>query len=212
MSLSIETIVLDLTPRLFDLRFDKSMKNIPGLRRKERRPPRRIGASRDPAGSASRIEFRPDAPPGPPGGRGACAGCYAGRLQAKTIVLLGTVVVSSAFGNLALGYGMRAVGDISSLPPLDLIAAGIGSLASPWVLCGLALLCVFFAAHTLLLSWADLSFVVLVTAIGYVLVVVLSALLLGETVTLARWCGTVLIACGVGIAGSTPESTVESAS
>ncbi len=185
---------------------------MPGLGQEERCPPRRIGASRNPANSASGIEFRPDATPRSVWRQGAYPGCYAGRLQAKTIVLLGTVVVSSAFGNLALGYGMRAVGDLSSLPPFDLIAAGIGALASPSVLGGLVLLCVFFAAHTLLLSWADLSFVVLVTAIGYVLVVVLSALLLGETVTLARWAGTVLIACGVGIAGSTPESTVESAS
>lgn len=130
-------------------------------------------------------------------------------MQAKTIVLLGIVVVSSAFGNLVLGYGMRAVGDISSLSPVNLVAAGVRSMANPWVLCGMVLLCVFFAAHSLLLSWADLSFVVLVSAIGYVLVAVLSAAILGETVTPSRWAGTLLIACGVGIAGSTPESTVE---
>ncbi len=128
----------------------------------------------------------------------------------KTKLLLAIVVVANAAGNLALGYGMRSRGDISSLPPIEMLAAGFASVASPWVLCGLVLLIAFFSAHTLLLSWADLSFVVLVSAIGYVLVVVLSATILGEHISAARWAGTLLIACGVWIAGSTPESTVDS--
>ena len=47
-------------------------------------------------------------------------------------------------------------------------------MANPWVLLGVVLLLLFFVAHTLLLSWADLSYVLLVTSIGYVLVAVLS--------------------------------------
>ncbi len=73
---------------------------------------------------------------------------------------------------------------------------------------GVLLLLVFFAAHTLLLSWADLSYVLLVTSIGYVLVAVLSRVVLQEAITPARWAGTVLVACGVGIVGSTPVATV----
>ena len=49
----------------------------------------------------------------------------------------------------------------------------------------------------------------LVTSIGYVLVVLLGATLLDETVTPLRWAGALLIAAGVGVVGSTPESTVE---
>ena len=103
---------------------------------------------------------------------------------------------------------MKAVGGVTSYEPLDLFRFGLSALASPWVLCGVALLATFFAAHTLLLSWADLSYVLLVTSFGYVLVALLSATALGETLTLSRWAGTVLIACGVGIVGTTPESTV----
>lgn len=110
-----------------------------------------------------------------------------------------------------LGHGMRGVGDISSFSPLDLVRSGIESFANPWVVAGVGLLAVFFAAHTVLLSWADLSYVLLVTSVGYVLVAFLSATLLGEVVTSWRWVGTVLIAFGVGIVGSTPESTVTEA-
>ena len=117
------------------------------------------------------------------------------------------MIVTNAVGNVVLGHGMRGIGDISSYSPLELVHAGAASLTNPWVLGGVALLAVFFAAHTLLLSWADLSYVLVVTSIGYVLVAVLSAVFLGEQVPLMRWAGTVLIACGVAIVGSTPEST-----
>ena len=130
-------------------------------------------------------------------------------MRTRTCILLAVVIVSNAFGNVVLGHGMREVGDISSYSPADLIRSGIGSFSNPWVIAGVGLLAIFFAAHTLLLSWADLSYVLLVTSIGYVLVVLLGATLLDETVTPLRWVGALLIAAGVGVVGSTPESTVE---
>lgn len=130
-------------------------------------------------------------------------------MRTRTCILLAVVIVSNAFGNVVLGHGMREVGDISSYSPVNLIRSGIGSLSNPWVVAGVGLLAIFFAAHTLLLSWADLSYVLLVTSIGYVLVVLLGATLLDETVTPLRWAGALLIAAGVGVVGSTPESTVE---
>lgn len=118
------------------------------------------------------------------------------------------MIVTNALGNVVLGYGMRGIGDISSYSPAELVRSGIASLANPWVLAGVGLLAIFFAAHTLLLSWADLSYVLVVTSIGYVLVAVFSATLLGEEISMMRWAGTVLIAFGVAVVGSTPESTV----
>ncbi|MCY4594837.1 MAG: hypothetical protein OXC19_08575 [Bryobacterales bacterium] len=129
-------------------------------------------------------------------------------MRAKTRVLLAVVIVSNALGNVSLGYGMREIGDISSYSPVDLVSSGIAGLANPWVLTGVLLLCLFFAAHTLLLSWADLSYVLLVTSLGYVLVAIMSAAILDEAITPARWVGTLLIALGVGVVGSTPVSTL----
>ncbi|MEZ5363450.1 MAG: hypothetical protein R2748_14175 [Bryobacterales bacterium] len=127
----------------------------------------------------------------------------------KTRVLLALVIVANAAGNLMLGYGMRQVGDISSYSPVALAASGLAAMANPWVLAGVVLLTVFFAAHAIVLSWADLSYVVLVTAIGYGLVTLLSWALLGEHVSVARWAGVAIITVGVMLAGSTPVSTVK---
>ena len=126
----------------------------------------------------------------------------------KTRVLLAVVIVSNAVGNIVLARGARSGRAFDSYSPLDLLNYGIYMLGNPWVLLGVGLLAVFFAAHTILLSWVDLSYVLLVTSIGYILVAFLSVALLGETITPARWAGTILIALGVGIVGSTPESTV----
>ncbi len=127
----------------------------------------------------------------------------------KTNVCLAIVIVANALGNLMLGYGMRQVGDISSYSPVALVTSGLAAMANPWVLGGVALLVVFFVTHAIVLSWADLSYVLLVTSIGYGLVALLSWLVLGEQVSATRWAGVAAITAGVALVGSTPVSTVK---
>lgn len=128
----------------------------------------------------------------------------------KTNLCLAIIVVANALGNLMLGYGMRQVGDISSYSPVALVASGLAAMANPWVLGGVVLLTVFFVTHAIVLSWADLSYVLLVTAIGYGLVVFLSWAVLDEHVSAMRWAGVAVITAGVMLVGSTPVSTVKS--
>ena len=127
----------------------------------------------------------------------------------KTHVCLAIIVIANALGNLMLGYGMRQVGDISSYSPAALVVSGLTAMANPWVLGGVVLLTVFFVTHAIVLSWADLSYVLLVTAIGYGLVALLSWAVLGEHVSGTRWAGVGVITAGVMLAGSTPVSTVK---
>ena len=126
----------------------------------------------------------------------------------KTHLCLAIVVLANAIGNLMLGYGMRQVGDISSYSPAKLVTSGVAAMANPWVLGGVALLTIFFAAHAIVLSWADLSYVLLVTAVGYGFVALLSWTVLDEHVSAARWAGVAVITAGVMLVGSTPVSTV----
>lgn len=125
----------------------------------------------------------------------------------KTWILLAVIVIANALGNVLLGRGMRQVGDIASYSPVEIVASGLGAMTNPWVLSGVALLLVFFVAHAVVLNWADLSYVLLVTSIGYVLVALLSWLALGERISTLRWIGTAAITAGVALAGSTPVST-----
>jgi len=70
------------------------------------------------------------------------------------------------------------------------------------------MLIVAMLARKALLSLADLSFVLPVTEIGYIVAAALGKLFLHEDVTPARWIGTALIFLGIALVGSTPAKTV----
>ena len=59
-----------------------------------------------------------------------------------------------------------------------------------------------------LLSWADLSYVLPVTAIGYVLVALVGRALLNEQISAKRWAGILLIMAGVALVsiGTAPQT------
>jgi len=105
-------------------------------------------------------------------------------------LLLVIVVVCNVLGNLALSWGMKRV-------PAQ--AGPIEWLIQPAVVGGIALLIVWTLSRLALLKLADLSFVLPVTAIGYVLNAALGASLLGEHVSLQRWAGTILIVAGAAL-------------
>jgi drug/metabolite transporter (DMT)-like permease len=116
------------------------------------------------------------------------------RLRAKTWICATVVVLSNVFGNFFLKRGMPA-----SLPtPLAYIAA----LFQPWVALGVLLLITWMLSRMTLLSWADLSYVLPVTSIGYVLVALVGKLFLHEEISLKRWAGIVLIMAGVALVGA----------
>ena len=131
-----------------------------------------------------------------------CPARDAARLRAKTRLFTAIVVVSNVTGNSALTHGMKQQGDIGNSP-----LALIGALFHPWVALGVALLILWTLTHMALLSWADLSYVLPVTAIGYVLTALSGQFVLGETVSLAHWAGILLITAGVTLVGLTTPAT-----
>ncbi len=124
--------------------------------------------------------------------------------SSKTRLFIALVVVSNIAGNSALAHGMKQLGDIGNSP-----FALIGALFHPWVALGVALLILWTLANMALLSWADLSYVLPVTAIGYVLTALSGKYLLGETITLEHWAGIVLITAGVILVGVTAPGTTD---
>ncbi len=111
----------------------------------------------------------------------------------------------NAFGNLSLAWGMRHTDASVGLNPLDYLQA----LLNPFVALGTLVLIFWLLTRMTLLSWADLSFVVPMTSIGYVMSAVLGVLFLSEVVTPVHWLGTLLIFAGTLLVGSTqPRSGI----
>jgi uncharacterized membrane protein len=126
------------------------------------------------------------------------------RTHARVYLLTAFVVLANVVGNFSLSWGMKH--------PKGLTLTGVGAvdaLLNPWVLVGILLLAAWTLSRVTLLSWADLSFVLPVTAIGYVLNALIGYLVLGEAVSPARWVGTALILTGTVLAGATPPKAAE---
>jgi drug/metabolite transporter (DMT)-like permease len=120
----------------------------------------------------------------------------------KYLVLAGVVVFASA-GDSMLARGMRDVGNIS----LHHLSQVIRAVANPWVAGGILLLLAFFAAYMTALSWADLTYVLPATSIGYVLLALIAKFGLHEHVSSLRWLGILLITAGVGFVTGGPVLT-----
>jgi len=125
------------------------------------------------------------------------------RLHLKTRVFTVIVVLSNVLGNASLGWGLRRAGRLLSFSPLVYLEAFL----NPWVLMGVSLLILWLLSHMALLSWADLSYVLPVTSIGYVLVALAGRFLLHEAISAPRWAGILLIVLGVALVGRTVPRT-----
>src|SRR5258708_5314797 len=124
------------------------------------------------------------------------------RRKWKTPLFAALVIFTNSFGNFFIARGMRRLPALGS--PLDLIAA----IFTPWVGLGIALLILWLASRMMFLSFADLSYMLLLTSLGYVLAAVLGRLFLNEQITPQRWAGTVLIVIGTVLVGSgSPDTT-----
>lgn len=130
-------------------------------------------------------------------------------LHLKTFFFLLLMVIFGPLGDVFLGKGMRDLGGLASWAPADLLRFFARAFASGTVWLGIALLIAFFICYTLLLSWADFSFVQPASSFAYVIVALLGHYFLGEVVTVTRWIGIAVICLGVLLVGYTPLSTTE---
>ena len=125
-------------------------------------------------------------------------------MNLRKYLVLAAMILFNAFGDVALSHGMKKMGAIHAARLTDAVAA----VFTPWIVFGILLLLCFFACYLAALSWADLSYVIPATALGYVLIALLSQWLLGETVTLTRWAGIALVGGGVFFLARGPVLTV----
>jgi uncharacterized membrane protein len=120
----------------------------------------------------------------------------------KYLVLAGVAAFSAA-GDSLLARGMKELGGVS----LHHLSSLILAILNPWVACGILLLLAFFASYMAALSWADLTYVLPATSLGYVLVALAARFGFHEAISPARWLGIALITAGVGFVAAGPSHT-----
>ena len=105
----------------------------------------------------------------------------------KLWTMLMMVVLADASGNMLLSHGMKRISSIRQAVRDPILGSGVLCMA------------LSFSLFLALLSWADLSFVLPVTALGYGVNALGARYLLKENVTAKRWAGTAFICLGVGL-------------
>ena len=129
-------------------------------------------------------------------------------LHLKTYLLILLMVVFGPLGNVLLGKGMKGIGAVSLSTPGEAINVLSRVLASGTIWLGIGSLISFFVAYTLVLSWADYSYVQPASSMGYGVAALLGYLMLGEPVSPLRWMGIAIICLGVLVVGQTdPQSS-----
>lgn len=125
------------------------------------------------------------------------------RVDLKTKLLTAFVVATNVLGNFSMSWGMKHQNADLGLSPLSYIRL----IFTPWVLLGTVLLIFWLLSRMTLLGWADLSYVLPVTSVGYVLTAVFGKVFFGEQVSWLRWLGTGFIVLGIIFVGLTQANT-----
>lgn len=121
----------------------------------------------------------------------------------RRYLVLAAVTLTSACGDTLLARGMKDLGPVSLAHPAELIHA----VFSPWVAAGIIFLIGFFASYLTALSWADLTYVLPASSLGYVIMTILARVWLHEHVSTLRWAGVLFITAGVGFVTRGPSWT-----
>lgn len=117
----------------------------------------------------------------------------------KTLLLMTVAVIAVTLGDIWMSQTMRGLGEvrIASLSDVLSVAARVLSIPKFWL--AVSCMATFFFIWTSILTYADLTFVLPLTALTYVLNALLAPWMLNEVVTPTRWLGVLLIAAGVAL-------------
>ena len=130
-------------------------------------------------------------------------------LRTKTHVLVIAIVLFSSAGEVFLSKGMKDIGRLSGFSTALLVKAFLETAANGMIWLGILCLLLFFVAYLLVLTWADYSYVMPASAVGYPIVTFLGYAVLHEHVSAMGWAGVILICAGVFLVDQTPPRTVQ---
>jgi len=112
-------------------------------------------------------------------------------------LLVAIIVLATTAGEVLQALGMRRHGEIHDFRPGALGRVASALAKSRYIVASIAAMAVSFFAFMALVSIAELSFAVPVTAASYIFETSLAKYLLKEHIGWKRWTGVLLVACGV---------------
>jgi bacterial/archaeal transporter family protein len=125
-------------------------------------------------------------------------------MNIKVALMVAVLVMANATGEVLIAKSMKQMGEISTLHLNELLKLGWRVLTNKFFVTGFVLMTLNFFVFLVLLSMADLSLVIPVTALGFVIKTFGAKIFLKETISRERLIGTLLVCAGVALI-SLPE-------
>ncbi|HEX3624386.1 MAG TPA: EamA family transporter [Verrucomicrobiae bacterium] len=116
----------------------------------------------------------------------------------KLILILLVGLVFESTGVVLLKKGITQVGEMHGVTVAEVIRVVKAGAGNPQILLGVFFEALFFLCLVILMSKSDISFLWPLTALSFVFATIAAILFLGETVSLVRWIGVILIVIGAG--------------
>ena len=117
----------------------------------------------------------------------------------RTVLTLAVLSLCGALGDVCLAKGMKQVGALPTLRLRAMLVLGRKMARNGAVRLGLLFMIADFVTFVVVLSWADVSFIVPATSLHFVLATLGAKWLLHEHISRVRWCGTILVGLGVAL-------------
>lgn len=131
------------------------------------------------------------------------AATASGRYTARALRLILVLLVLNPLGNLFLAWGLKHDAATLAANPLAYMIV----IVHPFAALGIGLLTLAFLTRMVLFSVADLSYMLPITAIGYIIAAVYGMVFLQEQISSERWLGIALIFSGIALVGTTTART-----
>jgi drug/metabolite transporter (DMT)-like permease len=125
-------------------------------------------------------------------------------LKVTNRIFIALVVATNTIGNLFLAIGLARLPDFSTVAFPAYLEAFI---ENGFILGGIALMAVWMISQLSMYTWADLTYVLPVTASAYIFTALLGEYVLGEHISALRWAGVCVISIGVMFVTETPFYT-----
>ena len=125
-------------------------------------------------------------------------------LKFRNPVFIALLIITNSLGNLFIAKGLNAM---PAFRPDRFLRYTATILTNGWFVGGLVLMIIWMVAQLSMFTWADLSYVMPMTAGSYAFTAILGKFFLNENVSATRWGGIALISFGVIMVSETPPWT-----
>jgi uncharacterized membrane protein len=130
-------------------------------------------------------------------------------LKLLLILLVGLVFESA--GVILLKKGITAIGEMHGYNAAEIFRVVKAGAVNPQILLGVFFEALFFLCLLILMSKSDISFLWPLTALSFVFATLAAMIFLGESVSLVRWIGVILIMIGAAFISYSEHSKEKSA-